>query len=280
MIFNKDVTFPYPILTNFNDDYPNSDFSLQVDFQTEDENYFFNITYQLTSMYLMSLYQNHKAQFKCIVQSYDSKIYDFNPSEPIIRIPKNRITLSKRVLIQLAIVTTEEVSFDKNQDIDPFYKKYRNQITIDKNHLLALSNIAKFNGELKEPFKLFNYSIINDLQTDIAFDLEKETIHIKFKESHFLHQKGQKPSPLNYHYVYIGLQKAISQFIINNFDEGENIQLRELTNVNSSLDEKLLSFMINKGVEEVSLEKIDLVIHQITDRIIYKHNKAVLRGNT
>jgi len=280
MIFNKDVTFPYPILTNFNDDYPNSDFSLQVDFQIEDNDYFFNITYQLTSAFLMDLYQDHKAQFKCIVQSYDSKIYDFNPFEPVIRIPKNRIALSKKVLIQLVIIATEKVSFDKNQDIDPYYKTYRNQIIIDKNHLLALSNIAKFNGELKEPFKLFNYSIIDNLPTDIAFDLEKEMIHIKFKESHFLHQKGQKPSPLNYHYVYMGLQKAISQFIINNSEDGDNIQLKELTNVNSSLDEKLLSFMINKGVDEVSLEKLDLVIHQITDRVMLKHNKAVLRGNS
>lgn len=279
MIFNKDVTFPYPVLTSFNDDYPNSEFYLGLDFEIIDDYYQFNVNYALSSPFLMNLIETKKAVFKCVIRSHDSRIYDFNPNDPYIKIPKNRLSLFKKVQAQLSIVAIEDISFVSNKDIDPYYKRIRDKILVPKNHILALSNISKFNGELKEPFILFKYSIIPELNTDIEFKLATEMIHILLKENDYLYQKGQKASALNYHYVYMGLQKALAQFIFNNGDGTDSVNLDELVSCKTTLDEKLLSFMQNKGVSDISIERLDDVIYQITDRVIQKHNKAVLRGD-
>lgn len=279
MIFNKDVTFPYPVLTSFNEDYPAAEFNLYLDFEIIDDYYQFKVNYALTSPFLMELIESNKAIFKCVIRSHDSRIFTYNPINPYIKIPRNRISLAKKVYVQLSIVTMQEISFSNNEDIDPYYKRVRDKILIPKNHILALSDISNFNGELKEPFKLFNYSIDKELKTDISFELSKEMIHIRLKDNNYLYQKGQRTNALNYHYVYMGLQKALAKFIFNNGDGSDSVILDEMEAGQTLLDDKLLIYMQNKGVSEISMDSIDNVIYQITDRVMQKHNNAILKGD-
>jgi len=281
MIFKKEVTLPYPILAPFNEDYPLADFYLDVHFQeSADQNYYeFEITYLLSSKFLLELINKSYAKIKCIIQSHDSQIYDLDLDTRIIKIPKTNISLKKRTNIQLSIVATELISFANNRDLDTFYSVYRENINVEPNYLLALSNTVNFNGELKRPYELFNYSIDPKLDTEIKFDTSGELIHIIFREKDFLYKQGGKSNALNFHYVYMGLEKALAQFIFENSEGGDGLNLSDVpVDLSNLLQEKLRLFMIGKGIETLSLETLEKTIEEISESILSKHNKAVLRG--
>ena len=280
MIFKKDVTFPYPILAPFNDDYPNKDFSLEVTFQeSSDQTYFdFEIRYAITSSFLSKLIQDKKVKIKCIIQSHDSQIYDLEDDDRSIRIPQKLISLKKRTNIQLALVAKESISFDSNKDLDAYYDAFRSQINVEPHHLLALSNTVNFNGELKRPYDLFKYSFKENLESEIEFDTSGELIHIKFKDRDFLYKQAGGSNALNFHYVYMGLEKALAQFIFDNSDGSDSVNINDVAlDQGNLLHEKLRLFMIGKGIQSISLETIERTIEAISESIISKHNQAILR---
>ena len=282
MIFKKEVTFPYPILAPFNEDYPQADFNLDVRFQeTPDQKYYeFEITYSLTSSFLSQLLKDKKAKIKCVIYSHDSQIYDLDPQDRTIKVPRNFISLKKRTNIQLSIVAAEPISFESNKDLDPFYRSLGSSIVVEPNYLLALSNIVNFNGELRRPYDLFKYSIDPTLSSEIVFDTSGELIHIKFRDKDYLYKQGGKSNALNFHYVYMGLEKALAQFIFENSEGGDALNLSDVpVDLGNLLHEKLRLFMIGKGIETLSLETLEKTIEEISENIISKHNQAVLRGH-
>ncbi|MFR8620153.1 MAG: hypothetical protein ACLVEC_05085, partial [Romboutsia timonensis] len=75
-------------------------------------------------------------------------------------------------------------------------------------------------------------------------------------------------------YVYMGLQKALYRFVMNNGEDGE-VDLDEIDVPENSLDLKLYNLMKKKMVTDVNLENIDSVIYLISDKILEKFSSAV-----
>lgn len=277
MIFKKDVSFPYPILAPFNEDYPDSLFDLDVNFELiEDDTLFrFQVTPNLTSHFLQQLLELKKAKYKLIISSHDSKIFDFDDPEGFIDIPRNRISLKKKTQIQMALIATEEINFKHNNDLDDYYQSLKANVNIQKDHLLALSEVVNFNGELTKPFVLFKYEINPALESEIEFSMLGEfiNIHLREKEFKYLH------APQNYHYVYMGLQKALAQLIFDNAAGESSLRIESFTGSNP-LQEKLRIYLEAKNVEEISLENIEKAIDKMTDKIMSKHNKSILGANS
>ena len=76
-------------------------------------------------------------------------------------------------------------------------------------------------------------------------------------------------------YLYIGLQKALQNFV-NEYgrDEGA-VDLTQIDIPESGLDYKLYNLMTKKMITEVSNENIDEVIGLISEKMIEKYSTAV-----
>lgn len=277
MIFKKDVSFPYPILAPFNEDYPDSQFDLDINFELiEDDTLFrFQVTPNLTSKFLNELLERKKAKYKLIVSSHDSKIFDFDNPEGFIDIPRNRISLKKKTQIQMALVATEKINFKDNNDLDDYYKSLKSNVNIQKDHLVALSEVVNFNGELTKPFVLFKYEINPALESEIEFSMVGEFINIHLREKEFKYLYA----PQNYHYVYMGLQKALVQLIFDNAAGESSLRVESFTG-STPLQEKLRIYLEAKNIEEISLETIEKAIDKMTDKIMSKHNKSILGASS
>ncbi len=276
MIFKKDVSFPYPILAPFNEDYPESHFDLDVNFELieEDTLFRFQISPNLNSKFLNELLQQKRAKYKLIILSNDSKIFDYDEDQGFVDIPRNRISLKKKTQIQMAVVATEEINFKDNEDLDDYYGSLKNNVNVQKDHLLALSEVVNFNGELTKPFVLFKYEIKPDLESEIEFSMVGEFINIHLREKEFKYLNA----PQNYHYVYMGLQKALAQLIFDNA-AGENfLRIDSFTGL-TPLQEKLRIYLEAKNIDEISLESLERAIDKMTDKIMSKHNRSVLGVN-
>jgi hypothetical protein len=273
MIFKKDVSFPYPILAPFNEDYPECEFDLDVNFELiENDTLFrFQVSPTLNSEFLNGLIKNKKAKYKLIISSHDSKIFDFDESIGSVDIPRNRISLKRKTQIQMALVATEEINFKDNNDLDNYYQSLKNNVNIQKDHLLALSEVINFNGELTKPFVLFKYEINPELESEIEFSMVGEFINIHLREKEFKYLNAHQ----NYHYVYMGLQKALAQLIFDNAGGESSLRIDSFTG-SSPLQEKLRIYLEAKNIDEISLESLERAIDKMTDKIMFKHNKSIL----
>jgi hypothetical protein len=273
MIFKKDVSFPYPILAPFNEDYPECEFDLDINFELieEDTVFRFQVTPNLNSHFLNNLLQEKKAKYKLIISSHDSKIFDYDEDQGSVDIPRNRISLKRKTQIQMALVAMEEINFKDNLDLDSYYNALKSNVNIQKDHLLALSEVVNFNGELTKPFVLFKYEINPDLESEIEFSMVGEFINIHLREKEFKYLNA----PQNYHYVYMGLQKALAQLIFDNAEGESSLRIDSFTG-SSPLQEKLRIYLEAKNIDEISLESLERAIDKMTDKIMSKHNKSIL----
>ena len=73
----------------------------------------------------------------------------------------------------------------------------------------------------------------------------------------------------------MGLQKALYRFIIQNSEDGEQVDLDQLEPPEDQLDLKLYQLMKKKMVNEIKVDTIDEVIYAISDRMIEKYTAAV-----
>ena len=76
----------------------------------------------------------------------------------------------------------------------------------------------------------------------------------------------------------MGLQKALYRFLINNSEDGESVDIDELSYQSETLnvlDLKLFNLLKSKGIQELNTENIDEVIYLISDRILEKYATAV-----
>ncbi len=88
---------------------------------------------------------------------------------------------------------------------------------------------------------------------------------------------SQVSQALNNPYVYMGLQKALYRFLMNNSEDGESVDLTELEEPADTLDLKLFNLLRSKMIQELSMENIDEVIYLISDRVLEKY-AAVVKG--
>lgn len=278
MIYKKDSNFPYPVLSNTSGSYEESTFNLDIDLQVDIKNYIFEIEYNIDSKFMNDLLENDKAQLIFVIQSKDNKFYNIDMDQKYVKISKSRLSLKKgRTTIQLLIKANEDISFENNSELSNFYSSFKNKITVPKHSILGFSECVNFDGSIEKPLELFEKKINPNLKSDIKIELGHETIIIHYKNDDLQFSDSPMSPTLNNHYVYMGLQKSIYKFIVNNSldEEKEEVDLDEIEEPIDALDLKLYNILIKKGVSKVSVYNMDEVIYLISDKILEKHTQAI-----
>ena len=275
MIYKKDANFPYPVLTNTSYSYENCQFILDVELHENNNCYRFKFNVDIDSTFMSHLLINKQAKLILVIQSKDNKFYDIDLNDEYIDIPKSRISLSKRTILQLLIQAKEDISFSDNNELSSFYDELKKHIVVPKNSILGFSNTVLFEGSNRKPLELFEKKINPNLKSDIYIELGSETIIIHYKNEDLQFIDSPMSHTLNNHYVYMGLQKALYHFIVNNSQEGESVDLDEIEVPSDGLDFKLYNILKSKLVREVSIENMDEVIYLISDKILEKHAAAI-----
>lgn len=275
MIYKKDANFPYPVLTNTSYSYEDCQFILDVNLQENNNDYRFTFNIDISSRFIKQLLNNKKAKLILVIQSKDNKFFDIDLDDEYIDIPKSRISLSKRTVLQLLIQAKEEIHFNDNDELSSFYNGLKNHIIVPKNAILGFSNTVLFEGSNRKPLELFEKKINPNLKSDIHIELGTETIIIHYKNEELQFVDSPMSHTLNNHYVYMGLQKALYRFIVNNSQEGESVELDEIEIPSDGLDFKLYNILRSKLVREVSIDNMDEVIYLISDKILEKHAAAI-----
>lgn len=277
MIYKKDANFPYPILTNTSNSYDNCSFILDINLEENTNEYIFEINYDITSPFIEKLLQNGQATLVLIIQSKDNRFFNIEYGQKTKSISKSRISLSKRTTIQLFIQSNEEINFKNNYDLSSFYEEFKDEIYVPKNSILGFSNSVIFDGSTNKPLELFEKKVNPNLKSDVKIELGSETIIINYKNEALQFTDLPQSSTFNNPYVYIGLQKALYRFIVNNSEDHESVDLDEIEPPNDGLDFKLYNLMKKKKISELNIENIDEVIYSISDKMLEKYTAAVRR---
>lgn len=277
MIYKKDANFPYPILTNTSNSYDNCNFILDVNLEENTNEYIFEIDYDINSLFIEKLLKNVQAKLVLIIQSKDNKFFNIEYGQKTKNISKSRISLSKRTTIQLFIQSNEAINFKDNDDLSSFYGEFKNEINVPKNSILGFSNIVIFEGSNNKPLELFEKKINPNLKSDVKIELGSETIIINYKNESLQFTDLPQSSTFNNPYVYMGLQKALYRFIVNNSEDNEEVDLDEIEAPSDGLDFKLYNLMKKKKISELNIENLDEVIYSISDKMLEKYTAAVRR---
>ena len=277
MIYKKDANFPYPLLTNTSNSYDNCSFILDINLEENTNEYIFEINYDITSPFIEKLLQNGQATLVLIIQSKDNKFFNIEYGQKTKSISKSRISLSKRTTIQLFIQSNEEINFKNNYDLSSFYEEFKDEIDVPKNSILGFSNSVIFDGSSNKPLELFEKKVNPNLKSDVKIELGSETIIINYKNESLQFTDLPQSSTFNNPYVYMGLQKALYRFIVNNSEDHEEVDLDEIEPPSDGLDFKLYNLMRKKKISELNIENIDEVIYSISDKMLEKYTAAVRR---
>lgn len=275
MIYRKDANFPYPILSNTSTSYADSQFSLDVQLYENVHNYRLDFSYEIDSDFMKQLLDQGKAQIILVIQSKDNKFYPLEQHQTYIEIPKSRLSLNNRTSIQMFIQSKEAISFSENNDLNDFYDQFKNEIVVPKHANLGYSNIVIYDGSFKKPLELFEKRVDPYLSSDIKIELGNETIVINYRNEQLQFASLPMSHSLNHPYIYMGLQKALLRFISAYGEGEEQVYLDEIDPPANPLDFKLYNLMMDKMVNELSMDTIDEVIYTISDRILEKFTEAV-----
>ena len=275
MIYRKDANFPYPLITDRDDSgYNDLYFTIDVGLEENSEDYRFEVEREIESSFIEKQLEEGKAELIFIIQAKDNKFFNMDSNDRFVSIPKSRLSLSKRTSIQVIIKSKEDISFEYNDDLNEFYNSFKKDIIVPKNSILGFSNILTFDGSVEKPLELFEKKIDPSLKSDIEICLSTETIIIKYKNDSFQFSDSPQSKTLNNTYVYMGLQKALFKFIVDNGEDGY-VDLNSIAPPENGLDLKLYNLMRKKMIDEVNFENIDSVIYLISDKIIEKFMNTV-----
>lgn len=275
MICKENAKFPYPVLSNYSNGYKENEFIFDALLKENAENYGFDITFEIKSNFITNLIEKGKAELLLVVQSRDNKYFSVEAYNQTIEIPKRRVSLSRRTILQLLVMTKEDISFEQNSDLNSFYYKFKDDIRVKKHSVLAFSNTVIFEGNMNKPLELFEKRVDPNLKSDIAIELGSETIIVVYRDEDFQFINLRMSNALNNPYIYMGLQKALYQFIDNHSKDEDGIYLDEIDVPANELEIKLYQLMRSKMIYELNYENIDEVIYMITDKIINKYAGAV-----
>lgn len=287
MIYKQATNFSYPILNNLQNDYIDGNFNINImtDYKFG-KNYQFNIELDLGSNFLLKQIEDGKAKLLLLVSSVGSSYYEFTLDNPIVLIPDNRIYLKERTEFQVIVMSTSVISFEKNEELHPFYKDFKNEIKVNKGKLLAFSNHYTFKGDIKKAPRLLEYRLNSNLKLPVDIELGDDTIVVEYKdESYNFNDLGAHNSFKNF-YIYAGLQKALLNLISKNLSDSDESSLGletgvavERINEGTDLDMKLKDLLLYKGVETLHLDNIDQAVQLIANGIIENYKNDVRNAN-
>ena len=278
MIYTKKANFPYPVLMNFTDDYIDARFELDVNIKDNTDEYIVDVTWEISSKYIKDLLRYKKASLYLIIKSKDNQFYELEYSRnPQIIIPRRKLCINARTVMQLIIQTKEDLYFNNNSDLNTFYGDAKSEICVRNGNALGFSNIVVFDGSQNKPLDLFERKVDKDIKSDIEIALEEETILLTYKSEELQFTGIQNSKELNYPYIYMGLQKALMEFLYHNssINPEEGIQIDEMDPPGNALELKLYSLMQAKNVTELSMDNIDEVVYKISDNLLMRYKDAV-----
>ena len=276
MIYNKDAVFPYPVLSRTVQSYQDNYFTFDVHVTDEDEaNYEFSLEYEIGSPFLIKLLEAEKATLMLIIQSGDNYFEKISYGQDKINLKKSRLSLSKRTKLQLHIQSLEKIIFNEAKDLAPFYSEYKDEIEVKRHSLLAYSDEVVFESSEVKPIDIFEQSIKSELSVPFKVELTGETIVLVFRDRETALEEANIKNNLRNMYFYIGLNRALTEFIESNIGEDEEFIALETIDPEKGLHRKLKDLMISKGITEVDPEDVDEVIQKMSDNIIGKYTKGV-----
>lgn len=265
---------------NVSNDYCKAEFDFDVNLTDNSEEYIFNIEYKISSKFLNNLLERGLAKIYLIVKSRDNQYHELGDNKTVV-IKKNRLSLEKsKTVLQLMIQADEKIPFAENTELNEFYSEYKDQIFVEPGMALGFSDIITFDGSQRKPFELFERKLDPDIKGNIEIQLTDETIVIVYRNEETRFYDFGRSKELNAAYLYIGLQKALVQFISNyiskeaSMEEGVRLDMIAGNTVNA-LDYKLYNLMVAKNIEEVSLNNMDEVIYLITNNMMDNYVSTV-----
>lgn len=234
--------------------------------------YVFEFDYDISSEFIKKLILENKVSLIFIVYSIDSqfKVIPYGTKE--ISFPKNRLSLKRNTKVQLQLQTNEEISFKTCTELTPFYDNLKEEITVPRYSLIGYSEIETYLGSSNDSITLFESSVNPNIKSAFEVELGSQTITLVFRNAEYALNALTNTGNLQNMYFYIGLAKALGQFVNENLSDSPDEEYVDIDSVSkeqsNDLNQKLLDLMINKGVQSIGLDNIDEVIDQISDQII------------
>lgn len=288
MIYTKASNFSYPVLNNIQDDYVNKHFNISIDTKYKDGSFYqFKISTDINSEFLLNQIKLKKAKLFLIVSSIDSRFYEFDSENPIVKISDTRVCLKENTRFQAIIMSTSVISFKDNEDLHPFYDSYKSELKVGAGRLLAFSNDYIFTGDIEKAAQIFKQKIDPNLQFPFKIELDRENIIIKYKNNDTKFSSSINSRNLNNMYLYIGLERALLNLIDKNLESEymdglgsleDGIKIETISN-GSPLDMKLKNLLLDKGFERIYLDNIDDAVQNIAEDIVQKFVEAVNKEN-
>lgn len=276
MIYSKDAAFPYPILSRTSSSYQKNYFDFKVSqIEETEDSYIFPFEYKISTPFIEQLLKEKKAAMIFIVQSGDNYFERIEYGENAIKLSKKRLSLSKRTKLQLHIQTVEEINFKEATDLSVFYHELRDKIIVKKNSLLGYSDEVVFEGDEIKSVDLFEQSINPNLEVPFKVELTSEIIKLVFRDKQYNFSPGNMRKSIRNMYFYIGLNRALVEFIQEHGKDEEFISLTEMQEPEKDLHIKLKELMLHKNITELDLESLDIVIQRVSDGIIEKFVEGV-----
>lgn len=279
MIYDKEASFPYPILSPKTNHYKTSELIFEIeDLKENSTSYIFQLRYSLGEGFIADLYEIEQIRIILIISSTDNYFLELANGQTIVEIPKSRLSLSTRTNLQLQLHANDEIFFKDCLELNDFFNEFKNEILIPRNSLVGYSAIETFLGTEKTSLILFERSINEEDKNPFEVELGERTILLKFNSSKYFLQGTSNNSSLMNMYYYVGLSRALEQFIrlLSNEDE-EEVDLRAISQVQEvELHQKLLDLMLNKEITTLNFDNVDSVIHEISEQIVEKFFDGII----
>lgn len=276
MIYTKDAVFPYPILSNTSTSYTENKFQLDVSIIDETKtSYKFRLLVYLSSYFLQNQLSLGNARYYLIIQSNDNLVVPLNYDQNELTVQKSRLSLTSRTKIQLQILSEKPINFASSEELNSFYKKMREQIEVRKNTLLGYSNVVEFIGDEPKALDLFEQGVNENLATDFTIKLNDECINLQFRTKELALDSLAVNKNVKNMYLYIGLERALRDFISVYQDSNELVELDNMATIEKPLHEKLKSLMLSKYLHEISYDQLDDIIQKIAPDLIEKYTESI-----
>lgn len=283
MIYSQKANFPFPVLVSYEPSYQDALFSFDIDLHENTHSYILNISYDISSSFIRDILSRKLAKIFLIIKSRDNQFHEL-PFTPELtaqkEIKKSRLSLNKKTSIQLMVQSKSAVRFDQNDDLNGFFKEYKNNIVIENGSLLAMTEVLTLDGSQKKPLDIFEQKLDSNITSDIELRLDPETITIVYKDEACMFSSFSNQRDFILPYMYAGLQKALLSFLSQhgesgNLDDPINIEELHEDDISSPLNQKLLRLLKLKQIKELDLYNIDAIICSISEQLIVKYVYAV-----
>ena len=281
MIYTQRANFPYPVLMNNSDDYVGAEFNFNLNLKDDDNDFILEIDWDMSSEFIEKQIKTGNAEVVLIIKSKDNQFHILpRTNHTSKRISRKKLCIGARTVMQLMVISKKEISFANNDDLNEFYDDLKNEISVKPGQVLAFSDTEIYDGSQEKPFDLFEKRVDPDHETDIDVELGDETIIIVYKDNKYQFAEKRYSKEYNYPYIYLGLQKALTRFILNhnvdNPDDG--VDITTMNEPDNALEYKLYVLMQSKNIDTLYFENMDWVIQKISDNIIKRYADAIWRA--